>query len=201
MSVPAGDFEKIYRDAGESTIVGLQVGETEPVKVLIQDIQKHITRGQITHVDFYQVNMAEKLTATVPIEFVGESPAVKELQGTFVPTLYEVEVESLPGDLPSEIVVDISALKNFEDAIRVKDLPVDHSKVEILVDDPEMTVAAVQPPKSEEELEAELAQPTEVDLEEAVEGVKKEGKEEAEGEEGEEKEEKKEKKEKGEEEK
>ena len=172
--VPAQTFSKVYKTAGESTILKLKVGESEPVNVLIHDIQRHGTRGEITHVDFYQVKMTEKLKATVPLRFVGESAAVKELQGTFVPTISEVEVESLPMDLPSEIEVDISVLKTFDDSIKVKDLNVDHSRVKIMIEDQEATIAAVQPPKSEEELEAELATPTEVNLEEVVEGIKKE---------------------------
>lgn len=170
LAVPAQTFNKIFKEAGESTIVKLKVGGSEPVNVLIQDVQRHGTEDTITHIDFYQVSMTEKLKATVPLVFVGESPAVKALGGTLVHVFSEVEVESLPADLPHEIQVDISNLATFDDAIRIKDLNVDHSKVKILVDNPESVVASVQPPRSEEELKELEQAPVVADVTQ-VEGV------------------------------
>lgn len=170
LAVPAQTFNKIFKEAGESTIVKLKVGASEPVNVLIQDVQRHGTEDTITHIDFYQVSMTEKLKATVPLVFVGESPAVKALGGTLVHVFSEVEVESLPADLPHEIQVDISKLTNFDDAIRIKDLDVDHSKVKILVENTEQVVASVQPPRSEEELKELSEAPVVADVTQ-VEGV------------------------------
>jgi large subunit ribosomal protein L25 len=152
LSIDQIEFEKVLRKAGESTIIELQLPDGGSRNVLIQDVERHYLTTQPVHVDFYEVKMTEKLTATVPIEFEGESHAVKALGGTLVKVLSEVEVECLPGDLPHQFDVDISVLKSFDDQITVKDLKVS-DKVEIKAD-PDEVVATVQPPR---DVEAELA--------------------------------------------
>lgn len=168
LSLSQNTFEKVLRKAGESTIIELIDPEGKTHNVLIQEVQKHYLTSQPIHVDFYEVKMTEKLTATVELIFDGESKAVRELGGTLVKVLTEVEVECLPADLPSQIDVDISMLKSFDDAILIKDLKVG-DKVEIKAD-PEETVAKVQPPR---DVEAELAEPVgdEAAAVAAVEGV------------------------------
>ncbi len=152
LSVNQIEFEKVLRKAGESTVIELQLPGGDVRNVLIQDVERHYLSSQPIHVDFYEVNLKEKLTATVQIEFIGESHAVKALGGTLVKALNEVEVECLPGDLPPHFEVDISVLDNFEKQILVKDLKVS-DKVEIKADADEM-VATIQPPR---DVEAELA--------------------------------------------
>jgi large subunit ribosomal protein L25 len=93
--------------------------------------------------------MTQKLQATVQIEFVGESEAVKVLGGTLVKMLNEVDVECLPQDLPPHFEIDIAQLKTFDDMITVKDIPVS-DKVEILAD-AEEAIAKVQAPRNVEE--------------------------------------------------
>lgn len=152
LSVDQIEFEKVLRKAGESTIIELQLPEGGSRSVLIQDVDRHYLTSQPIHVDFYEVKMTEKLTATIPIEFTGESSAVKVLGGTLVKVLTEVEVECLPGDLPHQFDVDITVLDNFEKQITVADLKVS-DKVDIKAEDDEV-VATVQPPR---DMEAELA--------------------------------------------
>ncbi len=145
------DFAKAFKSAGESTLINLVVdGKTQ--QVLIHEVQHHYLHGRPIHVDFYAVNMTEKLKVHVPVHFVGESQAVKALGGTLVKNLSEVEVECLPGDIPPSYEIDISLLNTFEDAIRVSSLPHD-DKVVILTpaDEVMVTVAA---PRSEEEINA-----------------------------------------------
>jgi large subunit ribosomal protein L25 len=145
------DFAKVLKTAGESTIVNLVVdGQTFPV--LIHDVHNHYLTEKPIHVDFFAVNMTEKLKVKVPIHFVGESMAVKSLGGTLTKNLSEVEVECLPADLPHQIEVDISVLATFDDMIRLGDLKLG-SKVE-LVGNPQETVANVTPPRSEEEMKS-----------------------------------------------
>lgn len=169
IEVNAADFAKAFKTAGESTIVNLTVdGKTHPV--LIQDVHNHFLSDRPLHIDFYAVNMTEKLKATVPIHFVGESQAVKSLGGVLVKNLSEVEVECLPADLPSHLEVDISSLNKFEDAIRVSDLKVS-DKVKILAQ-PEEVVVAVTPPRSEEEMKSLDEKPVDADVTK-VEGVVK----------------------------
>ncbi len=162
------EFVKAFKTAGESTIINLMVdGKTQPV--LIHDVQNHYLNDQPIHVDFYAVNMTEKLKVRIPIHFIGESPAVKALGGTLVKNLSEVEVECLPADLPQAFEVDISVLNTFEDAVRLSDLKVG-SKVEI-IGNLEEQIANVVPPRSEEEMAA-LNEEVKEDVT-AVEGVVK----------------------------
>ncbi len=146
------EFEKVLRKAGESTIIELQLPDGASRNVMIKDVEKHYLTSRPIHVDFYEVSMTEKLTATVQLEFFGESHAIKAMGGTLVKALSEVEVECLPGDLPHQIDVDISVLNNFDDQITVADLKVS-DKVEIKAEPDEM-VAKVQEPR---DMEAELA--------------------------------------------
>lgn len=172
LSVSLNEFEKLFRRAGESTLVELQTEDGTVHNVLIHDVQRHFLTSRPIHVDFLKVNMSETLTATVALDFVGESLAVKSAGGVLVKVMNEVEVECLPADLPHNIEVDITPLATFEDVIKVSDLKVS-GKVTIL-SDAEEVVAKVQPPR---DVEAELAEPTEaVDISQ-VEVVKKEKKE------------------------
>jgi large subunit ribosomal protein L25 len=115
------EFEKVWREAGESTLIDLSgVGNT--LSVLIQGVDVDPVYGQPIHADFYAVNANETIEVAVPLVFTGVAPAEKELGGTLIKVLYEIEVEALPKDLPHEIEVDTSALKTFDDQIRVEDI-------------------------------------------------------------------------------
>lgn len=159
LAVQYGPFEKAFKKAGESTLVNLVIDGKASRNVIIHDVQRHYLNSRYQHIDFLEVSMTEKMTATVPLEFVGVSKAVKENGGTMVHVLSEVEVECLPADLPSHIEVSIDALNTFEDSIRVSDLKVP-AKVTILTDADE-TVAKVDEPR---DLEAELAVPVVEDV-------------------------------------
>jgi large subunit ribosomal protein L25 len=163
------DFAKVFKSAGESTLVNLSLdGKSQPV--LIQDVQNHYLTGSPIHVDFYAVNMNEKLKAKIPLHFVGESMAVKNLGGTLMKNLSEIEVECLPADLPHAFEVDISILNTFEDAIHVRDLNVS-DRVAILTPVDEV-IGSVAAPRSEEEL-ASLSEKPVVEDVSKVEGVVK----------------------------
>lgn len=193
ISIDAKELKKLYEDAGESTLIDLTVDESKPLKVMIKEIQREPVHDEPIHVDFREVRMDEKITAEVDLKFINEAPAVKELGGTLIKNFYELEIECLPGDLVSEIEVDLSALKTFDDSIRIKNLSVPES-VRILQDQ-ERTIAVVAPPMTEEEI-AELEKAPEADVadveveekgkaapedegEEAKEGAEKESKEES----------------------
>lgn len=165
MAVARGEFEKVFRQAGESTVVELVTEDGKIHNVLVHDIQRNVLTSVVDHIDFYEVSMTEKLTATVELEFTGESKAVRELGGTLVKVLTSVEVESLPADLPHNIPVDISVLQTLQDTITVGQLVVP-SGVTILAE-PEELVVKVQPPR---EVEAEITGPVVEDVSK-VEGV------------------------------
>lgn len=152
IAVNAIDFEKVLRKAGESTIIELIMPDGSNKNVLIQDVQNHYLSSKPIHVDFFAVNMSETLTATVQIEFIGESDAVRVLGGTLVKVLTEVEVECLPMDLPPHFEVDISKLATFQDVIEVKDIPVS-DKVKIMAEGDELVVKVQEP----RDMEAEMA--------------------------------------------
>jgi len=176
-------FNKVFGQAGESSLINLKIDENPAVKVLVHDIQLNAVTGDIMHVDFYKVNMKEKIKTAIPIVEIGESPAVLDLEGALINNRDEVEVECLPGDLIPEIEVDISVLKTFDDVVKVSDLKVP-AGIEIL-DDPEEVIFLIQTPRSDEEL-AELEEEVKEDVESVeVEGEKpEEGEEGVEGEEG-----------------
>lgn len=168
--VGAKDLSAVYSEAGESTLITLEVDDKKR-NVLIHDVARDPLSGQILHVDFYQVRMDEKIKAKVPLNFIGESLAVKAEAGVLIKNMQEVEVEALPKDLSHHLDVDISALETFEDRILIKDLNTSGS-VKILAG-PDEIVASVIPPRSEEELAA-----LEEKVEEKVEEVKVVGEEE-----------------------
>lgn len=118
------DFEKIFESAGESSLVDLIIDEKAPVKILIKEVQKGALKDDILHADLYQVDMKKTITTEIPLHFIGESPAVKELGATLVKDIDGVEIECLPGDLVNHIDVDLSVLKNFHDSIKMNDLKI-----------------------------------------------------------------------------
>jgi large subunit ribosomal protein L25 len=176
--IKALDFSKLLKKSGESTMIELEIDEKDKRNVIIYEIQKDPVAGNFIHADFFQVRMDEEIEKEVELSYIGEAPAVKELGGVLVKSLDEINVKCLPADLPSEIEVDISVLKTFEDHITVKDLKIS-PKVKFDID-PETVVALVAPPRSEEELEG-LSEKVEEDVTK-VEGVIKEEKSEEEGE-------------------
>ncbi len=178
LQLPFLQFNKFYGKAGESTLVDLKIAGKDAVKVLIHDVQLDPLTNAPMHVDFYQVRMDEKITAKIPLHFVGVALAVKDLGGTLVKNISELEVECLPADLISSLEVDISPLVDFEKDIRVKDLTIPQNLD--VKNDMNDTVVLVEAPRSEEELKALDEQVVE-DV--AAVATAKEEKKEAEGEE------------------
>ncbi len=164
-------FKKVYEEAGESSLISLEIEGEKSYPVLIHDTQRNPLTGEIIHVDFYQVSLEEEIVAKIPLIFEGTPPAVKDLGGTLVKNISEVEVKALPQKLPKEIKVEVSGLKTFEDNIKVSDLELP-AGVRVLKE-PEEIVAAVLPP---EKVEEELQKPIEEKVEEVkiVEKPKKE---------------------------
>jgi large subunit ribosomal protein L25 len=148
------EFDKVYQEAGESNLLDLEVGDNN-LKVIIKDVAYHPVKHSPIHVDLYQVNMKEKITTVIPLEFIGEAKAVKELGGLLMKYTDEVEVQCLPGDLIDHIDVDISGLNNFEDSIHMGDLNLPQS-MELMREKDEIVVNVIAPKEeSEEEEEVE----------------------------------------------
>ncbi len=174
MEVDYEKFDKIYQEAGESSLIKLKTDKEEK-DILIREIQKDSVSGKFLHVDFYEVPLTEKIKLSVPLEFFGESEAVKDLGGGLVKNIMEGEIEALPKDLPHDLRVSLSKLNTFEDDVKIKDIEVPEG-VKILAN-PEEVVVSVIPPRAEEEL-AELEGKPEEKVEEIKVAGEEKGKEE-----------------------
>ena len=167
------EFEKIFKEAGESTLISLEV-ESKKFMVLVHDLQRDHMSSCFTHIDFYQPLLDHEIEVMVPVVFEGAAPAVKELGGTLVKNISELKVKALPQNLPHEIRVNIDGLKNFNDHIQIKDLNLP-STVKVLKALDEIIVLVSAPSKVEEELE----KPIEEKVEEVEKIEKKKEKEES----------------------
>ena len=153
ITIKESEFLKLWKSAGESTIIELDIGK-EKKNVLIHEVDIDPIKDNPIHVDFYTVDMAKKIHVDVALEFIGESDAVKA-GGILVKVLHAIKVEALPNDLPHSISVDISQLKIAGDSIIVDAVKIPKG-VKIL-DNPEETVAMVEALRAEEEVKVEEA--------------------------------------------
>lgn len=161
LTVLVKDFSRVFKEAGESTVVKLILGGKE-FNVLINDFQKNPLTDEISHIDFYSVKMDEKITAKIPLKFINEPPAVKEKNGVLVKAMQEIEIEALPADLLHHIEVDLSNLSDIGMSIYVKDLKV-NKEVKLLVNSE--TVVATITEMAKEEVVAEPISVEEVKVE------------------------------------
>ena len=132
--INAKNFMKTYEEAGENTIIELEVDGKKKENVLIYNFQEDSLTDDIMHVDFYRVDMTKKIEAEIPVVFIGESSAVKEQGGVLVKNIDKVAVKCLPGDIPQSFELDIAKLATFEDRITVVDLATSE-KIEIELDE------------------------------------------------------------------
>ena len=153
-------FERSYRRWGNTTLLSLEGLDGDAIPALIHGVARDTLTGRLLHVDFQRVSLTEKTHAEVPLHFVHESPAVKTLGAVLVHARDHVTVEAFPQDIPHAIDVDLSPLVEIDDALFVRDLVVDKTKVVIVDDDDELVVKAV-PVHIEEEPVAAVAVPAE----------------------------------------
>jgi len=162
LAVEAKEFSKVFKEAGENTVINLEIdGSKHPA--LIYDVDRHPLDGTVRHIDFYKVRMDEKIVAKIPVEFVGEPPAVKEKGGVLNRNVSEIEVEALPADLPHRLTADLSGLIDIDQSLYVKDIPVPKG-VTIKVP-PDMAIATITPPLKEEVVEVKPMDVSEVKVE------------------------------------
>jgi len=148
IEIDAKEFQNVFKEAGETKIVEISLGDKK-LPTLIHSIQKDPVEDFFLHVDFLQVNLKQKVTAAVPLEFEGESPAEKQGLGTVVTYVDEIEVEALPGEIPDKFVIDVSKFENVGDQVKISDLKYDKDKITIS-DDPEKIIAKVEELRVEE---------------------------------------------------
>lgn len=175
ISIAKNDFLKVWKEAGESTVVTLETPEGAK-ESLIHEIDFDPVSGNPRHADFYVFEKGHKVEVSVPIEFDGVSPAVKDLGGVLVKVLHELKVEAQPKDLPHSLIIDIAVLANIGDQIVAGDLRLPNGVD--LKENPEEVVALVSMPKEEKE---EEAAPIDLDSIEVEKKGKEDSEESAEG--------------------
>ena len=166
LQIEAKSLYKVLREAGTHQLISLQVSDKKPLMTLARDIQRDNIKHNYLHVDFYAVQMDEKVTAQVPLVIDGVAPAVKDQGGILTQGLDELEIECLPKDLISAIEVNVEELVEYNDAVIVADLKVP-SSITILSDLDSMVVK-VEPPRKEEEVEVVEEEEVEVTAEPEV---------------------------------
>ncbi len=148
LSVDEAEFHRAFHSISESTIITLNVDSKER-DVLIKDYDEDIRTGRILHIDFYEIERGKKLRTHIAVELVGSPIGVRE-GGILEHTLYELEIECLPKDIPEHLTVEIEHLATG-DSLHVGDLTIPEG-VRVL-NMPEQTVVAITLPRAIEEPE------------------------------------------------
>lgn len=162
VSVDDIEFRKVYRKTGNSGLINI-TGAITGEQCLVQDMQVHVVSGDMIHIDFKMVAKGETTEVTIPIEMVGESPAVENKIGILNVSHDEIVIETIPSKIPESITIDISVLEKLGDSIKVSDLKLDPA-IEIMEDAKMTLVSIVSPRENEPEPEEETAAPTEPEL-------------------------------------
>ena len=154
----AAAFAKVWHRAGQTQLVDLKIDGGRAQRVLVRDVQVSPRTGRPIHVDFFAVNLREKLTADVPLRITGEAPAVVDTKvGQLLELLTAIHVECLPADLPAHVDVDVSGLGEIDAAVHVRDLALPEG-VALVHTDPDEVVVKIAPLRvAAEEEEAEAA--------------------------------------------
>lgn len=179
--VPAKTVDYTLSHVGDNALYDIDLGDGASTARVV-DVQRNPVSGILTHVDFAPVNMRERIEVTVPLHVVGEAPGVEE-GGVLQQVAYEIQVESLPGDIPQEVTLDVSSL-GMNENLTLGDLTLPEG-VDLLSEPEEVAVTITQPTEiTEEEMEAAgiVEEPTDEEEAAAAEEAE-EGEEAAEGEE------------------
>src|SRR5690625_1597207 len=151
VSVDNVELLKTVRDEGRNAIISLDIEDKDAIDVMLHEYQTDPVKGEVIHVDFYIVDMAEEMDVAVALRIEGDEAGARE-GGILQQPLYELQVRAKPRDIPEEITVNVSDL-DIGESISVADLP-KSDKYEF-IDEPETTIAVVLAPEAEEETEVE----------------------------------------------
>ncbi len=136
------NLRRVLAEAGQTTLINLKVdNEKRPITVMVREIQTAPLRGELLHVDFYQVKMTEMVKVDVPIVLVGEAPAARSKENTLIQALNSLTVQCLPAKMPDRIEVDITLLTEPEQALRVKDIELGEEVT--VINDPEQVLVNI----------------------------------------------------------
>jgi large subunit ribosomal protein L25 len=178
LAVPDRIVDYTLQHLGDNALYDIDLGSGGSTARIV-DVQRDPVSGRLVHLDFAPVNMRERIEVTVPLHVVGESPGAEE-GGVLQQVAYEVQIETLPGDIPQELTLDVSSL-GMNENLTLADVRLPDGIS--LISNPEEVAATVTAPTeiTEEDLEAAGVVEEEPEEGEPVEGVA----EEPEGEEGE----------------
>jgi len=182
--VKISDFQKAFGHAGETGLIDLKIGAERTKPVLVRNMQFGPVRGELLHIDFYQVNLKEPVRVWVPIVLIGEELEMVHLgEAVVLNPVSEIEIEALPDELIDKVEVDISVLKAIDDAVTVAELAINRDLVTVITPEEEVVIK-LAPAVTQEMLDMMAEQEAEaaaVVVEEGAEGEAKAEGEEAEG--------------------
>lgn len=122
LQINTRELRRVLGKAGTNQLIALKVDGANPKLALARDIKQDVIKRNYLHVDFYMVNMEEKVIAKVPLKLTGKSPAVADHGGILMQTTDEVVIEALPNDLVPFIEIKLDVLANIGDYISVSDI-------------------------------------------------------------------------------
>ncbi len=159
-------LQRVLAQSGHAALVALKLGNDRSQRsVVVREIQRGSRRGELLHVDFYQVRMAEKIKVEVPVVLVGEAPASRARGNTLLQELNTLTVECLPSEIPASVELDLSALTDPEQVIRAGDVEVGEEIA--VLNDPELVVVRITS-RPEEKIEEEVIAKEAAEIPEAV---------------------------------
>jgi len=160
-------LQRIIAQAGTTRLIAVEIdGDKQPRSVFIREIQKDEVRGRLLHVDFFQVLKTEKIKADIPLVLVGEAPAMQTKGRMLTHVLTSISIECLPDNLPPQIEVDLSPLKEIEQAIYVSNIKLSPD-ITLLTDPTQLIVKVTEAEVEKEEVVAKAE--VEVEAEEVAE--------------------------------
>ena len=140
---------------GRNVLIQIQIeGEAQPRSVVIRDFTRDPVNGSLQHIDFFQVDLTRKIQADIPVQLVGESPAVHTYGGILVQSLVLLHVEALPTEMPESIQVSVESLGELESSLTVGDIQAPEG-VSILTA-PDVGLAQIARPRVEQEESEEI---------------------------------------------
>ena len=158
MQVKMSELIDILNLAGFSSPITLNDGKNDII-AFAREVQRHPLTEQILHVDFQIVGKDDQVEVEVPINLIGESPAVKNLGGVLIKLMETIRVSSKVDSVPKSLEIDISVIESLEQSILVGEIEIAEG-VQI-VSDETFAVARVIPPRievEEEEVEEEIGE-------------------------------------------
>lgn len=166
LAVPDKVVDYTLTHVGDNALYNLRLGDRGDLTARVVDVQRNPVTGKLMHVDFAPVNMRERIVVTVPLAITGGAPGVVE-GGVLDQVTYEIEIESLPGDIPQEVALDVSNL-GLNENLTLADISLPENIT--LISDPEVVAVTVTPPTeiTEEEIEAAgiVEEPSDVEAKE-----------------------------------